>query len=157
MDARCAKHQFEGADNFCRQCGHPFCVRCLVYPFGERKPPYCIPCALVASGVRSGGRKAPRASRKERRAQKKAAMQAVAPTATTLLDDPGPAGGAGPEPVAAPMVEADWSQPLSGDDPWFTPGDQQESWATEPLQPSPPLHGDTQPWSSSPTGERSFG
>ena len=157
MDARCAKHQFEGADNFCRQCGHPFCVRCLVYPFGERKPPYCIPCALVASGVRSGGRKAPRASWKDRRAHKKAASQAVAPAAATSLDDPGREAGPIDEPATVSVTEADWSQSLSDDDPWFTSGDQHESWTSEPLHPTPPLHGDSQPWSSSPTGERSFG
>ena len=146
MDARCAKHQFEGADNFCRQCGHPFCVRCLVYPFGERKPPFCIPCALVASGVRSG--KAPRASWRERRAQKRAAF---APAASQPAAEPIPLD----EPLfevpaaTAPAVDPAWSQPLTGDDPWFKAADHQPSWATQPA---------TEPtsWSPSQASERSW-
>jgi hypothetical protein len=53
MDERCAKHQFEGAEDVCRTCGHDFCGECLVYAFGPNKAPYCLSCALAASGVRS--------------------------------------------------------------------------------------------------------
>jgi hypothetical protein len=37
----------------CRTCDRPFCNRCLVWSFGPNKPPYCIGCALTASGVRT--------------------------------------------------------------------------------------------------------
>ena len=66
MAARCVKHAFEGAAAQCRTCGDPFCQDCLVYTYGPSKPPYCVPCALVAAGVRrvSGAeRKAMKANR----------------------------------------------------------------------------------------------
>ena len=52
MAARCVKHAFEGAAAQCRSCGEPFCQDCLVYTYGPQKPPFCVPCALVAAGVR---------------------------------------------------------------------------------------------------------
>ena len=54
MHEPCAKHQFEAAEDVCRTCGWDFCGECLVYAFGADKPPYCLSCALAASGVRSG-------------------------------------------------------------------------------------------------------
>jgi len=54
MHEPCAKHQFEPAEDVCRTCGWDFCGECLVYAFGADKPPYCLSCALAASGVRSG-------------------------------------------------------------------------------------------------------
>jgi hypothetical protein len=33
-----------------------YCVTCLVYPFGQSKPPFCVPCALEAAGVRKSSR-----------------------------------------------------------------------------------------------------
>jgi hypothetical protein len=41
----------------CRNCHGTFCARCLVYSFGPKKPPFCVGCALVASGVRNGARR----------------------------------------------------------------------------------------------------
>jgi hypothetical protein len=153
LDARCAKHQFEAAHNFCRQCGHPFCARCLVYPFGERKPPYCIPCALVVAGVRSGGRKAPRASWRERRAQKRAALAGPAVDETAGFDDD---DGATDDPVPLepavhvdPPVDPTWNEPLSGEDPWFTPA---QKPSTRVPQPAPTQ---LQPWTQ--LQERTFG
>ena len=49
----CLRHYEESIDNRCRTCNHPFCSRCLVYSFGPKKPPYCVGCALTASGVRN--------------------------------------------------------------------------------------------------------
>ena len=73
---------------FCKDCGRPFCNRCLVFPFGDDKPPYCIACAIASSGVRNSGKKytvtqaAPRQTWSERqqarttkRALKKASRQ----------------------------------------------------------------------------------
>jgi hypothetical protein len=53
MQQQCAKHVFEAAENVCRTCGDGFCDECLVYAFGPRKPPLCIPCAVAAAGIRA--------------------------------------------------------------------------------------------------------
>ena len=54
--AVCAKHPFESATARCSACEAEFCPECLIYPFGEKKPPLCVPCALVVGGVRRRGR-----------------------------------------------------------------------------------------------------
>jgi hypothetical protein len=54
----CIRHFEEPVAGVCRTCQRPFCDRCLVFSFGPRKPPYCVACALNASGVRNGGSKA---------------------------------------------------------------------------------------------------
>jgi hypothetical protein len=51
-NARCAVHGFAHAAARCRACGDAYCDECLVYPFGERRPPYCVRCGLVAAGIR---------------------------------------------------------------------------------------------------------
>jgi hypothetical protein len=56
MSNHCFKHIFEEAVDACRTCGNEFCESCLVFARGPQKPPYCVPCALVASGVRHSGR-----------------------------------------------------------------------------------------------------
>jgi hypothetical protein len=71
MDGRCHVHGFELADNICRNCGGEFCSECLVYAFGPNKPPYCISCALAASGVRANAGRQPTRSRRDiRKAEK---------------------------------------------------------------------------------------
>lgn len=52
----CLRHYEEPVAAHCRSCRHPFCSRCLVYAFGPKKPPYCVGCALHASGIRAGNR-----------------------------------------------------------------------------------------------------
>ncbi len=52
----CVRHYEETVAGHCRSCGQAFCSRCLVYAFGPKKPPYCVGCALYASGIRSGSR-----------------------------------------------------------------------------------------------------
>ena len=52
----CQVHPYEVAEGLCRSCGGPFCADCLVYPFGPVKPPYCVPCAVSAAGVRQTAR-----------------------------------------------------------------------------------------------------
>ena len=60
----CDSHPFEAATGTCRSCSLDFCPDCLVYTHGESKPPFCIPCALVASGVRkTAGRAGSRGGR----------------------------------------------------------------------------------------------
>ena len=56
MAVICENHSFDEATDTCKACGGDFCPDCLVYVHGESKPPLCIPCALVAAGVRREGR-----------------------------------------------------------------------------------------------------
>lgn len=53
MQGRCDRHPFELAADICGRCGLEFCSECVVYSFGEKKPPFCIPCAVAAAGVRN--------------------------------------------------------------------------------------------------------
>jgi hypothetical protein len=66
------RHSFELVENECRNCGNGFCNECLVYAFGPKKPPYCVPCALAASGVRSNAANRPVLSKRELRRRQKA-------------------------------------------------------------------------------------
>lgn len=52
----CLRHYEEPITDYCRDCNHPYCARCLVYSFGPKKPPLCVGCALHAGGVRNGTR-----------------------------------------------------------------------------------------------------
>lgn len=52
MPHSCADHPSLRAAGACGQCGHLFCDDCLVYPFGDARPPMCVACALAAAGVR---------------------------------------------------------------------------------------------------------
>ncbi len=53
MEGRCERHNFDRAIDLCGRCGGEYCSDCLVYPFGPRKPPFCLPCAVSQGGVRS--------------------------------------------------------------------------------------------------------
>ena len=128
MEAQCSKHQFDPASDFCTQCAGPFCARCLVYPFGERRPPMCIPCALVASGVRSG--KLPKASWKERREQRRLARHAAAPAPLTAEEEEA-AHAAEEAAEAEPFFgepEPSLVEPLGWEDPLSEP-----DWEHQPL------------------------
>lgn len=57
MSDTCVKHSFEPAAGVCRQCHNSYCTECLVYAFGESKPPYCVECALMVAGIRQAGAK----------------------------------------------------------------------------------------------------
>ncbi len=106
MDERCARHQFEAGIDRCRECGHAFCGECLVYSFGERQPPFCIPCALAASGVRSNAARTPALPKKEiKRRQKETARLARESAARTEAA------------AAATTTHIDWSLPVNGSDP----------------------------------------
>ena len=65
MEGRCERHLFDQAADLCGRCGAEFCADCLVYSFGPTKPPFCLPCAVEASGVRSGAGFRPAPKRKE--------------------------------------------------------------------------------------------
>lgn len=53
----CLRHMEEPSTGQCRECHGGYCARCLVYSFGPKKPPFCVGCALHASGVRNGARR----------------------------------------------------------------------------------------------------
>ncbi len=77
----CIRHFEEPISGTCKSCGQAFCRRCLVYPFGPKKPPFCVGCALAEAGVRQTARvhtpeQAPpdrKVLRAERKAQRDAA------------------------------------------------------------------------------------
>jgi len=67
MEGRCERHPFDQAIDLCGRCGCEFCTDCLVYSFGPAKPPFCLPCAVEAAGVRQGAGFRPAPGRKERK------------------------------------------------------------------------------------------
>ena len=128
LDEQCARHQFEVAIDRCRQCGNPFCGECLVYSFGEKQPPFCIPCALSAAGVRSNAARAPAMPKKELKRRQKAEAR-IAEEAE--------------ERSAPAATQIDWSLPVNGTDPNVDPsfpqfGDEEKEETTRPQAPSPP-------------------
>jgi hypothetical protein len=66
MDGRCERHQFEAAIGLCDFCGEEFCGECLVFPFGQKKPPLCIPCTITQSGLRATTKRRRKLSKKEK-------------------------------------------------------------------------------------------
>lgn len=90
--SHCLRHFEEPPAGTCRTCQQPFCTRCLVWAFGPKKPPFCVACALRASGVRPSHRTATgspaadaapaaptvdkRTARAERRAEREALKRA---------------------------------------------------------------------------------
>jgi hypothetical protein len=104
----CHKHPHEMGVTLCARCGQSWCADCLVYPFGTKKPPYCMGCAMVAAGVRSSG-VLPAMPRKELKAQMKA-LKAQAKAAAKATEAP----VVDPEPAPAPAPaapETDWASP----------------------------------------------
>ncbi len=78
----CMRHFEEPYVAHCRTCERPFCGRCLVFAFGPDKPPYCIGCALSASGVRNKGVKpvvaaAPKVDKRDERYRKREERRAA--------------------------------------------------------------------------------
>jgi hypothetical protein len=69
VGGNCQKHYFEPAIDVCGCCLGEYCRDCVVYPFGRRKLPYCMHCAVVAAGLRTGV-----GARPLDRAQRRAAM-----------------------------------------------------------------------------------
>ncbi len=84
--ANCRKHPWERASDVCRACAGTFCEGCLVFAHGPSKPPYCVPCALTAAGVRPRTTEVKPPSRFElRRRRKELAREAVAEGAPATL------------------------------------------------------------------------
>ncbi|MCU0269703.1 MAG: hypothetical protein MUF83_13815 [Acidimicrobiales bacterium] len=51
----CTAHLDRIDTGTCRACGRECCDECLVFSYGRLRPPYCLRCALVASGVCTPG------------------------------------------------------------------------------------------------------
>lgn len=82
MDGRCERHLFDRSVDVCGVCGGEYCNDCLVYSFGPKKPPFCLPCAVQRAGVRSNAATyKPLSARQQRKLakQRHAAAVAVAP------------------------------------------------------------------------------
>ena len=96
---RCERHQFEAAADRCGRCGHEFCGECIVYSFGPKKPPFCIPCAVAAAGIRSNASSRPVISRREAKRLEKDRRRAIR------------SGELQPAPMGAPEPELayDWA------------------------------------------------
>lgn len=97
MEGRCERHQFDRAVDRCGRCGGEFCATCVVYSFGPKKPPFCLPCAVSEAGVRTKAAKVPALSRKERKRLEKERLVNLAKA------EQAPA----PPPIKAP-VEVQW-------------------------------------------------
>jgi hypothetical protein len=92
MQKRCEKHIFEESEDRCGKCGHEYCSECLVYAFGPKKPPMCIPCAVAAAGIRSNAGNAPAVSKREMKAMHRERMllikRALRPAEAELPPEP---------------------------------------------------------------------
>lgn len=77
MEGRCERHLFDQAVDVCGFCGGEYCNDCLVYSFGPKKPPFCLPCAVQRAGVRSNAANyKPLSARQQRRMAKERAHAA---------------------------------------------------------------------------------
>jgi len=108
----CLRHMEEPATGECRNCHGTFCSRCLVFSFGPKKPPFCVGCALVASGVRNGAR---RAYQPQSHVSSAPSTFEAAPALFTddthsngPSDPPSPGGGLA-APASAHRVRSSWS------------------------------------------------
>jgi hypothetical protein len=108
MQGRCDKHLFDGAEDRCGKCGYEFCGECLVYSFGPKKPPFCIPCAVAAAGIRNNAGNRPIAGagelkqlRKERRSgfRRQRRDEVMPEPSADVLDEPSMAPLTAPSPV----------------------------------------------------------
>jgi hypothetical protein len=118
MDTSCAKHPHEKGVGICRRCGGSWCNDCLVWAFGEKKPPFCMGCAMVAGGVRTAGarpampKRELKALQKAAKAEAKAAAKAAKEAAKAPEEDHVAAAAEVAPPVqAAAPVASDWETP----------------------------------------------
>jgi hypothetical protein len=115
-DDRCYRHGFEMGEARCRNCGLAYCSECLVYSFGANKPPYCIPCALAAAGVRSSAAVNTTASKRELRKMERERKKAQKAKKAEKAEKP--------KVEVSPMAEVD-DAPTTGDENPF-------AWADDP-------------------------
>ena len=118
----CSKHPHEPGAAICRRCGHGWCSACLVYAFGPNKPPFCIPCALTAGGVRRAVN-VPKVSWREKRARKKLLEQQNAAAAEATLEHALATAMPELEPEPAPVAPIAVEEPVYG-------------WSLPPVEPA---------------------
>jgi hypothetical protein len=68
---------FEGAEDVCKECGREYCHECLVYPFGQKKPPLCHQCAIAKAGIRKHAARSKVASRRDLKRMEKERKRAA--------------------------------------------------------------------------------
>jgi hypothetical protein len=115
----CVKHPMAVAEFACGECGHDFCPECVVFPFGLKKPPLCISCALAKGGVSRRDTGRPKLSRRQVRQRLKARQQ------TTVVRSEIRTSGLGQlaEPPLPTLEEQQSDRWLEGDpDPEEFPG-----------------------------------
>lgn len=93
--AACVRHPFDDAADVCGGCAQEFCATCLVYVHGPQRPPLCVPCALVAAGVRrqSAAERRLHRARQRELARQRAEVRPRPAAVPAVDDDP---GGFGP-------------------------------------------------------------
>ena len=107
----CAKHPHERGIALCGRCGDSWCANCLVYTHGQKKPPYCLECAMFAGGVRSTAAR-PALSRREMKARLKAVEVAATDLGSAAIKTAAAASVDLADEVAPiPPGTTDWSAP----------------------------------------------
>ena len=115
MQGRCEKHLFEAAEDTCGKCGHDFCGECLVYAFGPKKPPLCIPCAVAAAGIRANAGNRPAAPTKDLKRMQKERVSAFRRFQRRPVDEPAAEMPVqtGPQPGFDPALDLPAPQPIA--------------------------------------------
>jgi hypothetical protein len=113
MDS-CGKHPHEPGSAICRRCGGAWCKDCLVYAFGDKKPPFCMSCAMVAGGVRTAGARPAMPRREIKALQKAAKAEAKAAAKAAKESEPEEAHVAAAVEVAPPAPA-----PTGWETPWW--------------------------------------
>jgi hypothetical protein len=117
MDS-CAKHPHEAGIAICRRCGDAWCKDCLVYAFGDTKPPFCMSCAMVAGGVRTSGAR-PARPKRELKALQRAAKADAKAAAKAAREAPEPAPEEEQVAVAAEVAPPVDAVPSGWETPWW--------------------------------------
>jgi hypothetical protein len=120
---------FEGAEDRCGKCGFEYCGECLVYAFGPKKPPLCIPCAVAAAGIRAAAGNRPAYAKGEMKRFQKERASAFKRFRRERAVPP----GVEPDLPAAPAPIVPIAPAVSPDHPTVLP-----AAALPPLAPVPP-------------------
>jgi hypothetical protein len=105
MEGRCERHLFDQAVDLCGVCGGEYCNDCLVYSFGPKKPPFCLPCAVARAGVRSNAANYKPMSSREQRKLKKQRLNVARVAAADVAATPAPVAFPAPAPATEPSFE----------------------------------------------------
>jgi hypothetical protein len=108
MEGRCERHLFDQAVDLCGTCGGEYCNDCLVYSFGPKKPPFCLPCAVQRAGVRSNAANYKPLSARQQRKIAKERAHAARVEAQQLRSAPAAEAFPKMAPVVEPEPTFDW-------------------------------------------------